>query len=56
MNTNKDLRSTLFKTLDDFLNGRISSENAKTIALLAQQYIKAQKQNIKISHINGELK
>jgi hypothetical protein len=29
----------LFSTLDDFLNGRITADKAKTIALLAQQQI-----------------
>lgn len=43
MNDLKHLRSILFETLDDFLNGRITSDKAKTIALLAQQQIRNEK-------------
>lgn len=46
MKNTDNLESILFETLDDFLNGRITAEKARAIALLAQQQIRNQKKEI----------
>jgi len=43
MTNTPSLENILFETLDDFLNGRISADKAKTIAVLVQQQIRSQK-------------
>lgn len=51
INNSPDLKNILFSTLDDFMNGKISAFEAKTIANLAKQAVRIQKNEIKQKYI-----
>lgn len=52
MKNTPSLENILFETLNDFLNGRLTPDHAKTIALLAQQQIRNQKKQNTLRSIN----
>lgn len=47
----KDLKSILFATLDDFLNERISEFEAKTVSKLVVEYRRASKNQVKSAQL-----